>query len=231
MKLSQHPLLDLIIGEYVIGTLRGGARRRFERLMSQEQWLNARVSALTQQFSPNFSNLKPVQPSSAVWKNIQSSLNIQAPPSQTWWQKLMCNVQFEPKTVGLSVAFSVVLALSVSIYFIGVLQTPPTGLTAQIEQSQIHLDIRTKTGSLVLKGTLGVLAKVDQSYELWLVSPERKTPQSMGLLKQVNLSGEEVNKLQAMLKNGAKLAVSIEPIGGSPSGLPTGPVAVLEIDT
>ncbi len=60
--------------------------------------------------------------------------------------------------------------------------------------------------------------------ELWLI-PADGTPRSLGL---IDLGGvQKVSVSPTLLKlvaEGAVLAVSLEPAGGSPTGLPTGPV-------
>ena len=70
-----------------------------------------------------------------------------------------------------------------------------------------------------------VAADVDKAFELWML-PESGQPVSMGLLP---VSGGSVSRalpagLLALLKQSKGIAVSIEPAGGSPTGLPTGPV-------
>ena len=40
MKLDDHRLLDAVCGEYIVGSLRGAARRRFEFLLASEYLLN-----------------------------------------------------------------------------------------------------------------------------------------------------------------------------------------------
>jgi anti-sigma-K factor RskA len=60
--------------------------------------------------------------------------------------------------------------------------------------------------------------------ELWLIGPGEK-PRSLGLIDagrpvHINLPAELIQRIAA----DATLAVSLEPPGGSPTGLPTGPV-------
>jgi anti-sigma-K factor RskA len=60
------------------------------------------------------------------------------------------------------------------------------------------------------------------AYELWGIAPHATRPVPLGV---ISASGEM--KLAALPKGmsaGATLAISIEPPGGSPTGLPTGPV-------
>jgi anti-sigma-K factor RskA len=75
-----------------------------------------------------------------------------------------------------------------------------------------------------LRLTPAALADSDRSAELWVIAGDG-VPHSLGLLKTSGASSLKVNRdNRARLAAGAILAVSIEPIGGSPTGLPTGPV-------
>ncbi len=64
-----------------------------------------------------------------------------------------------------------------------------------------------------------------RSYELWLLSSRFSKPRSLGLVGKDEFtqrtipSGFDVDTMK-----GARYAVSLEPAGGSPSGVPTGPV-------
>lgn len=61
------------------------------------------------------------------------------------------------------------------------------------------------------------------SHELWMIPKDGK-PRSMGVMpaKPMHLTVEP--ETAVMLAEGATFAVSVEPAGGSPTGLPTGPV-------
>jgi len=58
-----------------------------------------------------------------------------------------------------------------------------------------------------------------RALELWQVPPEG-TPNSLGLIDLSN----PMHAISASLQAGDTLAVSVEPPGGSPTGIPTGPV-------
>ena len=55
MRLARHRQLDALIGEYMLGTLRGGARRRFERALREEPAVALRLRTLQQEFTPRYS--------------------------------------------------------------------------------------------------------------------------------------------------------------------------------
>ncbi len=62
----------------------------------------------------------------------------------------------------------------------------------------------------------------DCAFELWAIAPGAKQPRSLGVIPP---DGElRLGVLPPELSEGATLAISIEPLGGSPTQQPTGPV-------
>ena len=67
-------------------------------------------------------------------------------------------------------------------------------------------------------------APAGSSYELWML-PDGGNPVSLGLLPEMGAAQLGLNAAQlGVLTRTMTLAVSVEPAGGSPTGLPTGPV-------
>lgn len=64
-----------------------------------------------------------------------------------------------------------------------------------------------------------------KNYELWLVSDRFKSPRSLGLISDEEFTQRtQLANYDAVTINRATYAVSLEPVGGSPTGAPTGPV-------
>lgn len=73
--------------------------------------------------------------------------------------------------------------------------------------------------------TVGAERQPGRSYELWLISARYPTPRSLGVIGTEEYSvRRQLAGYDAVTINSATYAVSIEPVGGSPTGLPTGPV-------
>ena len=81
------------------------------------------------------------------------------------------------------------------------------------------------TGDMSIRAINAKAEAVDKAFELWML-PASGNPRSLGLLPVGGLENELVltPKLLQILKNAQGLAVSVEPKGGSPTGVPTGPV-------
>lgn len=63
----------------------------------------------------------------------------------------------------------------------------------------------------------------DKSFEMWVL-PEGQNPISLGVMDGKEVVTIDTDKLIGPDGSRATLAVSVEPLGGSPTGLPTGPV-------
>lgn len=102
MNLLNHPdLLDRLAAAYALGTLRGGARRRFESLARQSATVRASALVWQERFAAMTELQAGEQPDPNVWKRIQNLLDAEqsavAAPKETamleklrgalgWWR-------------------------------------------------------------------------------------------------------------------------------------------------
>ena len=64
-----------------------------------------------------------------------------------------------------------------------------------------------------------------KSYELWIVSDKLQRPRSLGVIGGNDFTARPVlSAYEPELVNQATYAVTVEPEGGSPTGVPTGPI-------
>ena len=71
MRIGNGPKLDALCGEYVLGTLRGAARRRFERALREEPSVALQLRYWQALFVPRFSKMIELQPSREGWKRLE----------------------------------------------------------------------------------------------------------------------------------------------------------------
>lgn len=84
MRYLDPETAELLAAEYVLGTLRGAARRRFERLLQAHPALRLRVQAWERHFSRLIETVPPVAPPSGTWGAIQQRL---FPTERLPWHK------------------------------------------------------------------------------------------------------------------------------------------------
>jgi anti-sigma-K factor RskA len=229
MDYSRPELTDRLAAEYVLGTLRGPARRRFEALLPAHPALREAVSAWRQRLEPLSASVAAVTPPDAVWTRIEARLfpdtapvASKAPASGAlpWLQRLA----FWRGLTGLATA--AVLALVV----VGSQAPPPQApivvvLAANPEAAQAMnasfvASLSADGRALVLRPLNDLSLTPGRALELWAV-PAAGAPRSLGL---VNASGATTLLRSQLLRDTAAFAVSIEPAGGSTTGAPTGPI-------
>lgn len=77
MNWHRHPpTVDALAGEYVLGTLRGGARRRFETVMAQQPAVRAAVASWEVQLGRLAQAVPPVAPRPQLWERIASQAGL-----------------------------------------------------------------------------------------------------------------------------------------------------------
>ncbi len=70
MRYTQPELLEHLASSYVLGTLQGGARRRFERLRSDRMDVQTRVAQWEMRLGELALSIPPKQPSAKLWPAI-----------------------------------------------------------------------------------------------------------------------------------------------------------------
>jgi anti-sigma-K factor RskA len=217
MRLNDHAALDALCGEYVVGTLRGPARRRFERALRDEPRVALRLRRW-QAMVPAYSDKVQVQPSREVWNRLEKDLEL-ARYGRPWHRR-------EGFWMAWAAAASVLLIIAFVMQI-----TPRERALVQIAEltgtdSSLRVSARRSADgrTLALRATRSMVAPANASYELWLVPAEGGDPVSLGVLGALDAELPLAEAHRARLKGGDTLAVSSEPAGGSPTGKPTGAV-------
>lgn len=227
MDYSRPQLADRLASEYVLGTLRGGARRRFEALLPAHPQLQDAVARWQRRLTPLAATVTPVQPSPRVWQRIEQQLfgaaSAAAQAPMRWWQRL----GLWQGATGLAGAAAIALAVLIAQPqptqppIVVVLGTNPEA--ASVMQASFVASVSADGKALVLRPVGGVSVDATRALELWAV-PAQGAPRSLGL---VAAQGATTVVRAELLRNTAAFAVSLEPAGGSTTGAPTGPILSL----
>ena len=220
MKYEGKRLRELLAGEYVLGVLSGAARRRFERLMIDSRELRAEVLAWEQRFAAWTLRLEPVEPPRRLWWRLMSEVRKDARPRgaayrNTFWR-----------------AWAVAATVVIAVMVVGERVLPPSeqkpSAIAMVNDSAGQtwwmISVHPEMKRIDMKAVMPSPAPAGHSYELWMLH-DSGNPEPMGILNSDGTASESVSaELLARLDSVKTLAVSLEPAGGSPTGLPTGPV-------
>jgi anti-sigma-K factor RskA len=213
---SSLPDDELLAAEYALGVLSGADRAEVEQRMTRDHGFARLVSDWEERLVPWSAEISEVAPPPQVWDRIAATL-----PAQTrtgLWQSLAFWRGFS------FAAGALAAACLAALVYLGTLTQQP--LIATIEGDGHRHFVATVDAS---RGTVAVVPAAfspdaTRVPELWLIPADGK-PRPLGLLRaDQTVTLALPTDLTAFAKKDAVLAVSLEPPGGSTTGLPTGPV-------
>lgn len=213
------PLRDKLAAEYVLGTLKGGARRRFEGHLHNDAALRRLTAEWQDRLVPMAEFSTEQQPRKQVWQGIERRLNLR-PAGASWFASLNF-------WRGLGLASTAAAALLAIVLGTRLLDQPQLDYVATLtdDKSQAALVLTGDTNHQALTVRLVGNAPVasDKTLQLWAV-PKQGNPRSLGILADKGEVRLALTKA-AIGDDVALLAVSLEPKGGSPDpNGPTGPI-------
>ncbi|KMO17381.1 anti-sigma factor [Methylobacterium platani] len=220
---------DGAAGEYVLGTLSAEERAAFARALERDTALREAVTAWEKRLAPLAEAVPTVAPAPRVWEGIEARIGsgggTASPDAPRPGAERVVRLERGLRRWRAAAGFASALAAGLALWI--VVPHPATtdgrqylavvdrGGTLPALIVRVDLDGRT-----VQVRSLAAETPPDRSLELWYVGAG-SAPRSLGLVGDASLT------LPAGLRgvaDGASLAVSVEPKGGSSTGAPTGPV-------
>lgn len=248
MKYDSDNLRRMLAAEYALGTLTGRARRRFETLARGDGRIVAEIRYWEQRLAGLASGLAPVEPPDAIWaaleQRIAKSAKVVPMRRPAAPQPAAATPEKAPPPwrilAGLATAAAVVVAVLIGQRVPLPPKAAPTSVAVKPSEPapapkppyvallklpdsdmQWTLSLAPSRGRITVAASGSYAQLGEHSLELWVITA--KGPVSLGLLPA---SGKGEMKMPADLigTEAPTLAVSLEPVGGSPTGAPTGPV-------
>ncbi len=213
-----------LAGEFVLGTLNPDERHAAEERLRTDPSFRAAVAALESRLQPIADAEVPLSPVPDLFDRIEARLSALPPATRssaievTTLKRSLFRWRIG---TGLMTAVAAMLVVAVAADH---LSNRHNGeyvavLTSAGEAPAFVATVDLGAGTLVLRRVGSAAAPPDHTYQLWAIAPNA-TPRSLGTVQQARL----VRKLPAGSAGDLTVAISVEPPGGSPTGLPTGPV-------
>ena len=217
MRYDDPRLLDALAREYVLGTLHGRARARFARVLTASLTVRRAVLAWERSLQPLALAVRGASPPAHVWPRIAAAVGARR----------------DRPTRGVGSWPAIAASLAVVATLLGGLYFNQTRVVDQAQYVAVVTD--QQTGPVWLLQAFARELRVStvnprpvpagNSYELWMLPGGGAAPVSLGLIPGVGNATLPLSAAQlGVLAQTMTLAVSLEPAGGSPTGLPTGPV-------
>ena len=219
---------DALAAEYALGLLEGEELARATALVASDADFRDQVERWSGRLAPMLDEVGEVAAPDAVWSGIERRTGGRAASND--------NDAALSKRLNLwrgLAAGASALAASLAVVLVTQPSQPtqvqaPAPMVAMLGEERAGTKMVANWNPEGHKLVIAVVADMPGApghvHELWVI-PGDGRPRSLGMMPaaphmQMAVSPDLVRQLQ----QGATLAVSVEPTGGSPTGLPTGPV-------
>ena len=193
MNYHRADLLDRLASEYVLGTLHGAARRRFDKVLVESSAARAAVYAWEQRLAVLAASVPPVEPPSRVWTATEARIASPAASAAAgratrrfWWSSLWKPV--------LGFAFGALLTLA---------------LVQLMPGAFISLDGLAQREQALPQSYVGLLLDREGLPTLLISSTRHGTRVTAKSLRPVTLPAGKVAQVWALPKEGAPFPIGI----------------------
>lgn len=214
-----------LAAEHALRILRGEDARAAARLEAGDSAFAAEVARWRGRLAPLFGEVASVQPPQTLWSRIEQA----TAPRDNVVVLRRSVARWRAAAAGMTaLAASLALIMLQQPRSVPVPVTQPTPLVAMLGDQGKNMKVVASwdpaARQLVLVVPGDMPADPAHAHELWVI-PTGGKPRSLG-----TMSGDKAthmrlaDALAGLLQQGATIAISVEPRGGSPTGQPTGPV-------
>ncbi|SNR26417.1 hypothetical protein EYF88_00485 [Paracoccus sediminis] len=210
---------DILAAEFVLGVLPFADHAVLERRTETDARFAARVADWHDRLLPLSGDFGMADPAPSVKQALDARLfGLPARRSAAIWGSLAL-------WRGLAGIATAVLLLALALPW---LRPDPARLVAALADptSGVHyMAVYDRDGGAVGLSHVSGTPAAGRDFELWVIEAGRP-PVSLGVIPAGAPSARLTldQPLRAAIRPGARLAISLEPAGGSPTGLPTGDV-------
>ena len=222
---------DQLAAEYALGVLAADEHARARELERADADFRALVARWRGRLAPLMDEIPAVSAPSSLWARIEQRLGGAANDNDA---ALRRRVTLWQGITGAMTAIAAALAL--------VLVQQPRSVPAPVpverpsappmvallgdeaQKMKVVASWDPASRQLVLAVAGDMPADPNHAHELWVI-PADGTPRSLGVMpSDKRMHMRLADALARLLQQGATIAISVEPSGGSPTGQPTGPV-------
>ena len=226
--MSLSPEDDLSAAEYALGTLDSAERAVIAARRQREPELEEAIRAWEERLSPLAEAVPPIEPPRDDFAEIEARIRAPArPPAATGesvgalrsrlarWRAAAIGATGLAAMLAIGVVFREATRETTPRQFVAVLQksaeSPAFAVTVNLDSRE--LTVRPVSAS----------PPSGKSYELWIIDPKLGAPRSLGVIDAADVTrADKLAAFDPAVVKDATYAVTVEPIGGSPDGKPSG---------
>lgn len=221
--------IDGQAAEYVLGTLSREDRMAVAERRAADAALDRAIIAWERRLAPLVETVTSVAPSPHLYNKIRAQIGLaQHVVSLKSREQMLARRASRWRNAFAGVTALAACAIGVLGYREYQHQQAPTQYVAVLhtgnDMPAFLMTVDTKTHNCVITA-VNAPQQPDKTYEVWMVHDKLPKPKSLGVMNEgeMNVMPMQPGPDTDMFMN-ASFAVSLEPMGGSPTGAPTGPV-------
>lgn len=222
--------IDALAAEYVLGTLSHAERSDAEARRARDPAFDAAVLDWERRLGPLAEDVAAVAPPPGLYDKIRAQIGLTSNvisfkareramvQRANRWRNMAAGMTALAASLAGVVVWQDYQRRQMPTQYVAVLQADKT-LPAFL------LTVDTQTNMFVISA-MQKPTEPETSYQLWLVHDDMPEPKSLGVFNDSEMDVRPMappGKMHDMMMDGT-YAVSLEPKGGSPTGLPTGPI-------
>ena len=230
--------IDLLAAEYVLGTLDAAERAGVASRLGLEGALARAVEEWQDRLSPLDDAVPGIAPPPAIYDGLVTRLfgtagrtgaDVASTGRATATAKATSTTvplrrlrRWQAATAGFGLLAASLLAWA-GVREVGI-PAERSRLVAVLQRDAgspaMVVDVDLAARRLTVR-PVGAPSPAGHAYELWIVDPGAGTPRSLGVVPPLSETRASLNGIDPAVITEATYAVTVEPAGGSPTGLPT----------
>lgn len=224
---------DQLAAEYALGVLDEGERVRAAQLAAGDPAFAGLIANWDERLAPLLDEILAVAPDAALWDRINEALDAAGDRPVNVVQLSRRLTRWRTYSAAMSaIAAALLLVIAVDPFGSRVPEVQPkqqrqpmliANVAAEDSSAAFTVAFDPADRTLLVSPAVATPAP-GHDHQLWLI-PASGTPRSLGLV--ASLSPHRLTVSGALLpefQRDVTIAISVEPVGGSPTGQPTGPV-------
>lgn len=217
--------IDALAAEYVLGTLSPAERTAVGARRQRERDLDAAIEAWESRLAPLAQATPPVEPSPGLLASIEAKIAgsadagtvVELQQRVARWRRVAIAASAAAACLVVAFGLREVTRTPQPVSYVGVFQKDD-----QSPAFLLTVDLETRVLSIRV---VAAERPADKTYQLWIASEQSGgVPQSLGLIEDpTQITRATLASYDPLIVRRATFGVSLEPMGGSPTGRPTGP--------
>lgn len=220
---------ELMAAEYALGLLDAEERLEARGLVASDPAFARSVESWQEKLAPLFEEIGEERPPQDAWERVRAAIAAERPAGGNvvalkrklgFWKGMSAAASAIAASLALVVAYDITRPPAPAVQPRA--EVMVAALMSEDKDMMLSAAWRPDERSLMLMP--GEMAPAPgRSHELWII-PADGTPRSLGVIEGRQMRMPVDPAMAPHFAGPATLAISVEPVGGSPGDLPTGPV-------